>query len=63
MASVGLQEIPEVVDSTAPGPEGSVFYQPQRVFPVTPQKQWVKQFVPHLRHPIAMVMCDLANQC
>ena len=57
MASVALQEIPEVVDSTARGPT------PPRVFPVTPLKPCVNQFVAHLRHHVAMVIFEVANQC
>ena len=64
MASVGLREIPEVVDSTAQGLQArGRGYQPPKVFPVTPQKPWVNQFVAYLRCLVAMVICELANQC
>ena len=38
-ASVRLREIPEMVEITAQSPKArGRYYQPQRIFPVTPQK-------------------------
>ena len=49
MVSVGLWEIPKVVDSTAQGPKTQGrHYWPLKVFPITPQKPWVNQSVVHL---------------
>ena len=55
MASVGLREILKVVDSTAQGAKArGWYYRPPRIFPITPQKPWVNQFVAHLHPLVAM---------
>ena len=59
MASVGLWEIPKVVDSTTKGqrPKGSsINHQGYMcVFPVTPQEPWVNLSVAHLRRSLPCV--------
>ena len=63
MASVGLLEIPKVVNSTHKGqkPEGgTINHRGYTVFPVMPQKPWVNQFVAHLR-PLVAIRSTLAR--